>query len=54
MMNNGTIYTYRNKKTGATFSSPCECQGENWERVDDVTNNAVADPVKKGRAGAPA
>lgn len=25
---------YRNRKTGATFESPCECRGEEWEREE--------------------
>ena len=27
------MYTYRNRKTGAAFSSPCPCAGDDWEEV---------------------
>ena len=29
------IYAYRNKKTGATFTTPCRCTGKNWEQVGE-------------------
>ena len=25
--------TYVNKRTGASFSTPCECAGEGWELI---------------------
>ena len=25
--------TYRNKKSGVTFVTPCACEGEDWEEV---------------------
>lgn len=28
-------YTYRNKKTGATFSTTCRCAGDDWEEVPE-------------------
>lgn len=48
---------YRNRKTGAEFESPCECNGEGWERVDTTPapsesiqkpENAPAQPKKRG------
>ena len=28
------MYRYRNKRTGAVFTSPCRCGGGDWEETD--------------------
>lgn len=27
------MHTYRHKKNGSSFSTPCVCTGEDWEEV---------------------
>lgn len=41
------MHTYRNRKNGSTFSTPCVCEGEDWEEVKPVR------AVKKKQAAEP-
>ena len=40
------MYTYRNKKNGATFTTPCVCTGEDYE---EVKASAPASKAKSGK-----
>ena len=40
------MHTYRNKKNGSTFTTPCVCAGEDYEEV-----KAPASPTPKAKGG---
>ena len=42
--------TYRNKKSGATFVTPCVCAGDGWEEVKAPAQT----PKAEAKASAPA
>lgn len=42
------MYTYRHKKNGSIFSTPCVCTGEDYEEVKEVEVKESA-PVKRGK-----
>ena len=45
-------YTYRNKKSGVTFITPCACEGEDWEEVKASAPKAEAKtPASKAKGG---
>lgn len=41
------MYMYRNKKNGATFTTPCVCTGEDYEEVKASAPAPKAKGVKK-------
>lgn len=47
------MHTYRNRKNGSTFSTPCVCEGEDWEEVKPVEEAKPVRAVKKKQAAEP-
>lgn len=43
--------TYRNKKSGVTFTTSCVCTGEDWEEVKASTPKAASAPSPKTKGG---
>ena len=43
---------YRNTRTGAEFETPCECAGDDWERVEvkSAPSQSIQKPEKPARA----
>ena len=42
--------TYVNKRTGASFSTPCECAGEDWKLIgatEEPTEKPTEEPAEK-------
>ena len=44
------MYTYRNKKNGATFTTPCVCTGEDYEEVKASAPTSPTPKAKKGKS----
>lgn len=44
--------TYRNRRTGIEFSTPCECTGDEWEEIGAV-KPVKASSKKSGTKVAP-
>ena len=46
------MYTYRNKRNGTTFTTPCACAGEDYEEVEVPALASKAKGGKKPQAAA--
>ncbi len=46
------MYTYRHKKNGSTFTTPCLCAGEDYEEVKASAPASKAKGGKKQEAAA--